>query len=148
MAPNLSFQESHLLLQIPDDSISLLDDRPGILQLYFRENKHTQTNNVTCSRDGSLFQTRADGASVIHDKWVLFYHTFPLGSICSNQLPFMCLPPQNLISSLMASCAFLGTGEIICIVCECVCALCTARQQSCVRKYLLDHVADFPLLTL
>lgn len=56
----------------------------------------------------------------------------------------MCLPPQNLISSLMASCLLVGPGDVICIICVCVCA----PLSLCVYKYLFDHEADLPLLTL
>lgn len=32
--PDLSLQERHFLLQISDDSVPLLDDGPGVLQLH------------------------------------------------------------------------------------------------------------------
>lgn len=49
-APHLSFQESNLLLQIPNDSVSLLNFRPGVLQLYYRTNTSRQRLENTAGR--------------------------------------------------------------------------------------------------
>lgn len=58
-ASDLSLQESHPLLQVPDDSISLLDDSPGVLQLQSQTNKYKR-NSVRCSgRDATDVSNRS-----------------------------------------------------------------------------------------
>lgn len=82
----------------------------------------TKIKNVSCERQTQLtFEPGQTQHHLFMMTEFCFTTRFRSAPLTENQSSFICSPPHDLISSLMASCAFVGTGELIFFVCVCVC---------------------------